>query len=381
MTPEDREELGALYHDYELDPGPNAAHALSQRLFGIALRRILNRLSPEGRGPLEAIQSSLDVPPADQSDPQRIESFSQSDELDQPRPPGTSLETWNNDEDVREEAAGTSDSAETVQEAGRGNRAGEAAAEEREGEAGKAGTEEALGHNVRLEVLEDILKVTPQVTQPPRYFDIREGSIAERYRKGRLDLVAELHVTWQGKTCDYLAVLQAYDADKFCQVESDVTALEYEGLNSSVRQNGDEQPVLVRVVEELDSEERVIPSLVRFHLPYEGNGPRVGEVYVSLSNGLVKGTRAFREGELNLGIGATVRNEGCGEVVQRGAQIMDGVSDDRREMLRNLLANAHGEGHHGTWVRAWLKDKSIRLSVREVPDFSVEIADVLLGPC
>lgn len=280
------------------------------------------------------------------------------------------------------ETLGTADPTGPAEDCGRWTDCGPEGANRRgDAQATETGVEEAKLDRKRLEVFKDRLQVTPQVTQPPHYLDIRKGSIAERYCKGRLDLVAELHVSWHGQACDYLAILHAYEADKIGQIESNFAVPDNERFDSGVRQNGNEQPMLVRVVEDTEPVERVVSSLVRFHLPYEINGPRIGAIYVSLSNGCLKGIRTICEGELNGGIVLAVRNESGGEMIQRGAQIMYDISDDRREMLRNLLANANRDAHKGAWLSVMLKDKAIRFSIREVPDFSVEVGDVLLGPC
>jgi hypothetical protein len=233
----------------------------------------------------------------------------------------------------------------------------------------------------RSKCLDQTLDIFGDSVKPIHYRNIFEGSIAERYRTGRLDLVAELHISRHGKDCCYLAVLHVHTDSEFSKVHENF-AFSHQGerLESRVAQNRDEQPMLVHVVEDMESVERVIPSSIRFCLSDEIYSPGVSTVYAPVHNGFLKSARVLRERELHNVISAAIGNDATAEMIQRRTEIVDYVTYDRCEILRDILAHANRDRDHGAWLRARLQDKSIGLSIHEIPGFTIQLTNVLLGP-
>lgn len=141
-----------------------------------------------------------------------------------------------------------------------------------------------------------------------------------------------------------------------------------------------EQFVLVDDIEVVDSSQRVIPSAIRFQRPNYIDDIRGGAMYMSVLNHAFKIIGCTTKGKLHaVRIPVVEHDQVGGQVVQRCAKVMNGVSQDSGEPIRQPLFDAkHDAVISG--IRFTLYDSAIGVAVKELRDYEIEVRDVAIGP-
>jgi hypothetical protein len=147
--------------------------------------------------------------------------------------------------------------------------------------------------------------------------------------------------------------------------------------------DSDKQSVLVDDVEIVEARKRVIPSEVGLYCPEGVLRARAHLCYFSLADGrcITLSSSADREIGILVGRSATGFDELPGEMIQRGSQIMDCVSNDETDFIWDGINGFDVEGcvlNLGYCVRP--SSNCIGLRVAKKPNPLVQIEDVLLGP-
>lgn len=205
--------------------------------------------------------------------------------------------------------------------------------------------------------------------------------ISERYVNSRLEIIAYLHLSHADKWYDFQAIFDRPDyltnlGDKAGFIPMHI------GTDGAYGGNGEQEFVFVSDVEFIERNEvRYLPSRVRLQRANDVDGLFGGQMYKSIREGGFK-TRPFRaERELDLiHLGRFRRlDQVIDDVIQGGAQIVDRVSDDWREILGSVFFDFEDQGY-GFCVRVSLEGEVIRVACNKVPNGTIELVDVAFGP-
>ena len=141
--------------------------------------------------------------------------------------------------------------------------------------------------------------------------------------------------------------------------------------------------MLVTVVKCVDPIERVIPSLVWLETFDRLNSLIPHSLYFSLKSGFVGfGTEVpFEDWERRVfGGGAVVRNdESLRQVIQRGSEILNSISDDGADRAGNRCSLLH-DVNDLVGLEVCLSDNFIRVRTDKLLQGNTTILDVLIGP-
>lgn len=202
----------------------------------------------------------------------------------------------------------------------------------------------------------------------------------ERYLKGGLEILADFDIVCGGHTEQYHAVFNRAAPEILNSNEWPVVRHNAQIFDPDVMQGRNQCLVFVGNVQVMNGSEKVVPSLVRLQRSDYLDDIFSGSVYMSFSNHVLKAINIVPEGEIDL-IGtftSTPHQFGCQQVKGR-SQIMDYITNDSSERLRNLVPDAERpEVVRG--VGFLLYDNAIRFRPYVVDDFVVKLNDVLFGP-
>src|SRR5689334_2473084 len=144
--------------------------------------------------------------------------------------------------------------------------------------------------------------------------------------------------------------------------------------------------MFVDYVKIVEGAEHFVPSVlwpVRLQGPDELKDIRGGYLdlvsYFSANFG-VKAGRILAERKIGPPLGIPARLADVADHdVQRGPQIVDRVTDDQREVGRDILPDFHGDDSQSPF-RIVLNDKGTRVSRKEGVDGRLKLKDVAFGP-
>lgn len=224
---------------------------------------------------------------------------------------------------------------------------------------------------------------------------VEDTLFSERYVKGDLNLVIRFMVAGDSK--DWVALLRRNES-VLCfdpsSVGSDQAGAEScESLELLVEGSGtdritdlthsaccgDQDVVLVQNVQPVQCEERLISSTVRFERSDSFFIRNADAVYLSDALGPVL-LRSLADGKVSpFGITAVPSHQSAGQVVEGASQVVDGISRDEHDVLRNVGELVDIQ-HRGIVFGIELGRDSVRVAVKESCSLRLQIADVLLGP-
>ena len=200
------------------------------------------------------------------------------------------------------------------------------------------------------------------------------------YLCGRLNILVEFQVHMSGQRQNFYAVFRVNHTDVMglghdLSTHNDV----YIG-NARHRYRNKNCCVFVSYIEQMERVEKRISSVVWLHVGDELDDLWSGHIYTSVSDSLLKSVLRFNEWELSCPI--IDRRSSCElnrENIKRAMEVMNCVSDDQWNVLRDLFALPEDKSRVAG-LRIYLGLKSIRLSVAEGLKDSVKLRDMFLGP-
>ena len=169
--------------------------------------------------------------------------------------------------------------------------------------------------------------------------------------------------------------------DGRCSIEQfGVECIEVLKLESGKACDGNDELVLVANVQDMQSAESFIPARIRLKLFNPPEDICASEVGISIRDGALKSIGPVCEGKLHaFGSRSFVSDHSKHKNVESGAQIVDGISNRERDIVRNGLV---GFDAHNALVELWvvLNDQA-HWSFSDIhTELPVNIADVILGP-
>lgn len=150
------------------------------------------------------------------------------------------------------------------------------------------------------------------------------------------------------------------------------------GIDSIV--GGDEEPVLVYVVDQVEKAQKIVPTFVRFDLLEKAHKSLTLGLFCSSKFGIQKvGGRVDPE-SFAIDKRAELRAVDLSpEKVEGGAKIVNGISSDTSPSGREFPGDA-GKHHQLPRLRIVLSDDGIWVGLSKGFDLGFEIVDVLYGP-
>lgn len=218
--------------------------------------------------------------------------------------------------------------------------------------------------------------------------------LAERYRKGELDLwIGLAPIDGQGLT-KYVAIFQhagvsagVYEVQQKqgASLGRDVRGgrPDEKPCNLATASDHQQQAMLVNVVHVAEAPGQFVPSLVRLYRFDDALRGRGDARYFSLRSGVVVSLGLLAEWEAGVlpGVAAIGFDQLPSQVVKGGPQVVGGVSNDQRNDGRDLGSELNPMDYIPR-LRITLGDKTIagRVVPNDGQDFPFQITDVLFGP-
>ena len=160
-------------------------------------------------------------------------------------------------------------------------------------------------------------------------------------------------------------------------VADDLAALET-NLHRVLGANGQEKPMFVDVVQELENTETRVPSLVWAETAEGFNRLLTSSMYHSQTRHFpVIGMRP--DGELGLGIDARPADQPRREIVESTPEVVENISDNQRNLNRDNR-NVLDVIRYVAGFRILLGRDSAWIGLAEFRQSGLELTDVLLGP-
>jgi hypothetical protein len=144
----------------------------------------------------------------------------------------------------------------------------------------------------------------------------------------------------------------------------------------------EKQSMLVSIIEVTEPPEFCVPCLVWLERMYRFNDLFSGRPYLSILDGRINSFGLRRKGKLDfveLGGVCPGARQCVNRQVERGPQIVDGISDDEPKLIGNGLLCFDTE-HGPPSLRLVAEEKLKRLLAEEGVDPLIEIIDVIAGP-
>lgn len=139
----------------------------------------------------------------------------------------------------------------------------------------------------------------------------------------------------------------------------------------------DQEPVLVLHIKGMDQRQAGVPSVVRLEVGYGFDDLFAGDLYLSILDGRYKSLRLFREGKMDLRFDMPRHSkEG---LIERRAEIVDGIPDDEREGWRDGILYFDNVGQLSGLAVAALHQSEGPVR-KEGFDLGIEVVDVMTGP-
>lgn len=205
--------------------------------------------------------------------------------------------------------------------------------------------------------------------------------LAERYIKSELKILVRLIVGNGGNVNDLIA---CYERDEAIFIEPNVHALSDIHPPFVHGSGNDEQKVvLVDNIELMEQPERLIESLVRLYRTDDVKRIWSDLLYFSITDGRLVLLGGISDWKVNALVGtpACRFNKLPHQVIQRSSEIVDGISDNQRNVIRNRFDTGNIKRSVLKFgYRMRLGSKCIGLSLNKNPDGGFQVADVLFGP-
>jgi hypothetical protein len=232
---------------------------------------------------------------------------------------------------------------------------------------------ELASETVRLKPLNNSVNKFGQLMQ--RYSDrfSFERSFAENYLDGHLKLLTDFDVTFAGDRG------ARYRCNTFPSYPDRTRA--DRDRSSRIKTNESLTSMLVQNIKVMQASERIVPSIVRLERPKNSNDIWSGPVYVSVFDGTLKSGRIITEGEMNIfGTTAILPNKVASEMIKRGSEIMNSISNNPRPRIRNVLFWNYACENILPGISETTSDKNVRVAFEKRSDCDVQIRDVAVGP-
>lgn len=220
-------------------------------------------------------------------------------------------------------------------------------------------------------------------------FTLDYPRLVERYLKRELQIVVVLvafAASGLGNAEDFCAVFER--ELPVCDAEGDRHGSRWHSADGGGREDdvpvgcpdGEQESVLIRNVETVQTPEGVVPSLVRLQ--------RGDHVFRGVADALCYSRRfgfvilpgpPNRERRFVGGVVAVGEHELVDEKIEAGPQVVDGVADNRAPTGRRLFADLHAPDLVAR-VRLVLCEDTVWIGPEECPDLGIKLVDVLLGP-
>jgi len=207
------------------------------------------------------------------------------------------------------------------------------------------------------------------------------GPWAKQYIEGNeagINLLADFDILVEGQRFHYRAIFERIDGQPpLALVPNRVGPRNGDALKLGYSGDGDQQPMFVSVVEATDGKKvRAFWTRVWLQGVQDIDRLTAGPAYVSLFNLRLKARRLISDGELDVLRGMA---NATGEMIERAPEIVQRVSGDEREALRQLLANTQDDVDL-LGFRVRLVEQGVRVTPKKFANLSIEVVDVMLGP-
>jgi hypothetical protein len=204
-------------------------------------------------------------------------------------------------------------------------------------------------------------------------------SIAEKYIKGRIEIIADLDIFRRGKIENLHAI---FSADSTILKRNQAFAIEekFKIWNISDPEAGYDSFMLVNNVEVVNCPKRFIPTLVRFQRANYLNDLWSGAVYMSLFDHRIKIIPLVAEREIDIvSIPAIELNQFASEDIEGGSKIVNHIPDNKGEIVGLFFLHAERKSVVAG-LRVLLDDKFVRITFPKTVDLEIKVRDVFFGP-
>jgi len=211
-------------------------------------------------------------------------------------------------------------------------------------------------------------------------FSFPDKSLVEQYQQGRCSLVCDLAIF----VPDQFECSNA--VSRQCPWAYDVLPVSLV-FNANIMHNPHihdwkQEPMFIENVEIVQGPQGIIPSTVRLYGIHDKLSDLWGGLlYQSAIDGRYHSISGFSKWEPSMVIKVTesAENNFIDGEIKRTLQIVKGVSDDRREILRNELEHLNLKNIISA-VRIAVDAESVEATCSEKVNKAVKIIDVLFGP-
>jgi hypothetical protein len=235
--------------------------------------------------------------------------------------------------------------------------------------------------------LEKVNRFSNQFTRLVQRWDNRMSvhgeSFSKQYAEGRLTVLAQLQFpkvhgspSCAGEFSDFWRTDSADDSARF---------IYHVGASRAHTYNWDKQLMFVSNIQTVNGVQGVIPSFMGFYRLQKNLGYGGGPVaFYSLRNSLLKSFPGAVHGEVIINISDDLAKH----ELQSGAQIVNGVSADKRPIRRDGLEQSvskdfslpEGIKQAILGLSTFLNSQSVEIRIEERFNGALQIADVLIGP-
>ena len=247
----------------------------------------------------------------------------------------------------------------------------------------QAGGKQSFGlasEAVRLKRLHDSIHKLAQLMErwDNRLVFDKRLFLSERYCEGHLELLTHLDILSSGQSYNCHVVFYPADPIVSKRQQDAIAACHGEVRDASKVNDGDEKFVFVCDVELVDRPKRLVPSFVRFEGSDYIDNIWGRTVYVSLLDHCPKVTPRTGKGEIDaVEIPAIEPNEITGQEIKRRSEVMNDVSDDSWQIVRNVFLNSDDQFDA---LHMRLGHKFEGLFLLERGDYCLNLRDVAVGP-
>ncbi len=159
-----------------------------------------------------------------------------------------------------------------------------------------------------------------------------------------------------------------------------VDVVDIQTVKTNSRPDGHDELVLIGNIENMKSIQKVVSARIRLQVAEFLSDFFAGDLYLSISQNRFKTLRLSAKRELYLIGGGVVRSQDIpSEVIQGGAQIVDRVTDDEREMIGNGRVYIGDQGALAG-LSVVLDGKPAAIGVVQSLRLGNKVLDVMLGP-
>jgi hypothetical protein len=207
---------------------------------------------------------------------------------------------------------------------------------------------------------------------------VKKLSFAEEYIKGRLSVVCYVSL---GTKSDKVNASPVANSDRTHEDRVAVSVFSSNVGKLRNRYNWDQKSVFVEIVKFAESPDGEIPGLVRLYIVNDNiRGVRRGLLYRSLIDGIYKIVPSFVHGECGpTVVYPGVTNYCSNDMIQRGSEVVNGIADDERNLVRQPPDGSEPENVL-SGLRLYIDAETIEVGFQEGGQAGLKLMDVAYGP-